>query len=130
MEFKVKKNQEIPTKTGINSKTPDRMYSKHPIRNEINKLKIAVDGVGDAVEVGPIPISTEESNYNVQKEAQKIRAHVSAIYQQISEHNATRRYCGVEEIERKKFTVRSVYKPDGGYIKVWRIPCLSFPRKK
>lgn len=127
MEFKVKKNQEIPTKTGVNSKTPDRMYSKHPIRNEINKLKIAVDGVGDAVEIGPI---STENVYNVPNEAQKIRGHVSAIYKQISEHNATRRYCGVEEIERKKFTVRSVYKPDGGYIKVWRIQCLSFPRKK
>ena len=127
MEFKVKKNQEIPTKTGVNSKTPDRIYSKHPIRNEINKLKIAVDGVGDAVEIGPISI---EDSHNVPEQAQKIRAHVSAIYKQISEHNASRRYCGVEEIERKKFTVRSVYKPDGGYIKVWRIPCLSFPRKK
>ena len=82
MEFKVKKNQEIPTKTGVNSHTPDRIYSKHPIRNEINKLKLVVDGVGDAVEVGPI---STESEYNVPSEAQKIRAHVSAIYKQISE---------------------------------------------
>ena len=108
MEFKVKKNQEIPTKTGVNSHTPDRIYSKHPIRNEINKLKLVVDGVGDAVEVGPI--STEPS-YNVPHEAQKIRSHVAAIYKQLAEH----------KMEPKKFIVRSVYKPDGGYIKIWRI---------
>ena len=108
MEFKVKKNQEIPTKKGINSNTPDRIFSKHPIRIEINKLKLVVDGVGDAVEVGPI---STESEYNVPDQAQKIRAHVSAIYKQLAEH----------KMEPKKFTVRSVYKLDGGYIKIWRI---------
>ena len=108
MEFKVKKNQEIPTKTGINSNTPDRIFSKHPIRIQINKLKLVVDGVGDAVEVGPI---ATEPDWKVQHEARKIRSHVAAIYKQLAEH----------KMEPKKFIVRSVYKPDGGYIKIWRI---------